>query len=216
MPTVRVTNLGSNTLVTGDPVYKFTVTNPDSSSDMMLYKVSFGVSTSGPTGFNVQSFELRGAGVLAATAVNATDKETAGTDLDAVEVVFSANEARRVPAGGSKEYVLSATVAGMAAGTNSLNVKFLADTAYPVFGSNGLMASTTGVNPGNTVNNPLFSSSTNNFIWSPFSTTSPTTAATAETNLDWTNSYGIPIYDKSGSLLSPTGTVSTQASEKAI
>ena len=136
--------------------------------------------------------------------------------MDAVEVVFGANEARRVPAGGSKEYVLSATVAGMAAGTNSLNVKLLNDTAYPVFGVTGLMASTTGVNPLNSANNTMFSSSTNNFIWSPFSTTSPTTAASAETNLDWTNSYGIPIYDKSGSLLSPTGTVSTQASEKAI
>ncbi|HCB35209.1 MAG TPA: hypothetical protein DEP25_01055, partial [Candidatus Taylorbacteria bacterium] len=78
VPTVRVTNLGANSLVTGDPVYKFTVTNPDTSSDMMLYKVSFGISTSGPGGFNVQSFELRGAGVLAASAVNATDVETAG------------------------------------------------------------------------------------------------------------------------------------------
>jgi len=78
------------------------------------------------------------------------------------------------------------------------------------------MASTTGVNPLNSANNPMFSSSTNNFIWSPFSTTTPTTAASAETNLDWTNSYGIPIYDNSGLLLPPTGTVSLQASEKAI
>ncbi|MDO8620568.1 MAG: hypothetical protein Q7R64_04455 [bacterium] len=219
VPTVRVTNLGSNSLVTGDPVYKFTVTNPDTSSDLMLYKVSFGVSTSGPAGFRVLSFELRGGGVLVnATAVNLTDVETGGSDLDAVEIVFDANEARRVPAGGSKEYVLSATASGMAAGTNSLNVKLLNDTAYPKLpGSNTyLMASTTGIAPVNSANNPLFSSTTNNFIWSPFSTTSPTTAATAETNLDWTNSYGIPIYDKSGSLINPTGSVSTQASEKAI
>ncbi|KKU77125.1 MAG: hypothetical protein UY03_C0020G0010 [Parcubacteria group bacterium GW2011_GWA2_47_64] len=211
VPTIRVTNLGANTLVTGDPVYKFTVTNPDASSDMMLYKVSFGISTSGPAGFNVQDFELRGGGVLAVAAVDGVDVETlntTGMPPDAVEIVFGANEARRIPAGGSKEYVLSATVAGMAAGTNSLNVKFLNDTAYPPLAF--LMGSSTGVNVTNDA------TSTNNFIWSPFSTTSPTTAATAEKNLDWTNSYGVPIYDKSGSLLTPTGSVSTQASEKAI
>ncbi|MEK7170557.1 MAG: hypothetical protein AAB767_04695, partial [Patescibacteria group bacterium] len=219
VPTITVTNLGANSLVTGDPVYKFTVTNPDAASDMMLYKVSFGISTSGPTGFRVMSFELRGGGVLAnAAAVNVTDVETGGSDLDAVEIVFDANESRRVPAGGSKEYILSATVSGMAAGTNSLNAKLLNDTAYPKLPSANtyLMASTTGIAPTNSTNNPLFSSSTNNIIWSPFSTTSPTTAATAETNLDWTNSYGIPIYDKNGSLVTPTGSLSTQASEKAI
>ena len=215
VPTITITNLGSNTLVTGNPVYKFTVTNPDATSDLMLYKVSFGISTSGPAGFQVKSFELRGAGVLAVAAVNATDVETGGSDLDAVEIVFDANEARRVPAGGSKEYVLSATVSGMAAGTNSLNVKLLSDTAYPSLAKLMGKASTGGVNI--TSSTAVgFSSSTNNFIWSPFSTTSPTTAASAEANLDWTNSYGVPTYDKDGSLLPPTGTLTTQASEKAI
>ncbi len=216
VPTIRVTNLGANSLVTGDPVYKFTVTNPDASSDMMLYKVSFGISTSGAAAFTVQSFELRGAGVLAATAVNAIDVETAGVTLDGVEIVFDANEARRVPAGGSKEYVLSATVAGMGSGTNSLNVKLLNDTAYPYLASLMGKAGSAGVDLTENAGTAGYSSSTNNIIWSPFSTTSPTTAATAEANLDWTNSYGVPIYDKSGTLLNPTGTVSTQASEKAI
>ncbi len=209
VPSITVANLGTNTLVTGDPVYKFTVTNPDASSDMMLYKVSFAISTSGATGFSVQSFELRGGGVLAATAVNATDIETAGVTLDAVEVVFDAGEARRIPAGSSKEYILSATVAGMTTGTHSLNTKLLNDTAYPSLGFLMGKAGTSGVNVST-------ASSTNNIIWSPFSTTSPTTAATAEANLDWTNSYGIPIYDKNGTLLTPTGTLSTQASEKSI
>ncbi|KKW11123.1 MAG: hypothetical protein UY50_C0020G0004 [Parcubacteria group bacterium GW2011_GWA2_49_9] len=219
VPTITVTNLGANTLVTGDPVYKFTVTNPDATSDMMLYKASFGISTSGPTGFRVMSFELRGGGVLAnATAVNAIDVETSGLDLDGVEVVFDANEARRIPAGSSKEYILSATVSGMTAGTNSLNVKLLNDTSYPLLqnASDYLMGTVAGIDL--TENNATagYASSTNNIIWSPFSTTSPTTAATAETNLDWTNSYGIPIYDKNGSLLTPTGSLSTQASEKSI
>ncbi len=216
VPTITVTNLGANTLVTGDPVYKFTVTNPDATSDLMLYKVSFAVSTSGPTGLRVMSFELRGGGVLAnATAVNAIDVETAGTDLDGIEIVFdAASEARRVPAGGSKEYVLSATVSGMAAGTNSLNVKLLNDTSYPYLAT--LMGKATGIDLTENAGTTGYSSSTNNIIWSPFSTTSPTTAASAEANLDWTNSYGVPIYDKNGSLITPTGSLSTQASEKSI
>jgi len=220
VPTITVTNLGANTLVTGDPVYKFTVTNPDASSDMMLYKVSFGISTSGASTLQVKSFELRGAGVLAnATAVNALDVETAGVDLDAVEIVFDAGtEARRVPAGSSKEYSLSATVSGMGSGTNSLNVKLLPDTAYPSLAF--LMGKATHATAGavniTTVTSGNFSSSTNNFIWSPFSTTSPVTTAASQENLDWTNSYGIPIYDKNGSLIAPTGSLSTQASEKAI
>ena len=210
VPTITIANLGANSLVSGDPVYKFTVTNPDPSSDMMIYKVSFGISTSGPAGFNVQDFELRGAGVLAKSAVtDATDIETAGVDLDGIEIVFDGgSEARRVPAGGSKEYVLSGTASGMAAGTNSLNVKLLTDTSYPSLAY--LMGKAT------TIDALTTASSTENMIWSPFSTTSPTTAATAEANLDWTNGYGIPIYDKNGSLIAPTGTVSTQASEKAL
>ena len=217
VPTVRITNLGANTLVTGDPVYKFTITNPDSGSDMLLYKVSYSISTSGPTGFRVTAFELRGDGVLAkAATTEATDVKTAGLDVDALEFVFDASsEARRIPAGSSKEYILSGTASGMAAGTNSLNVKLNIDTAYPSLGFLMGKAGTAGVN----ITTPTasgFSSSTNNFIWSPVSTTTFTTAATYEAQLDWTNGYGIPIYDKNGSLVAPTGSVATQASEKSI
>lgn len=216
VPTIRVSNLVSNALATGNALYKFTVTNPDASSDMMLYKVTFAISTSAPAGLTVTSFELRGGGVLAATAADASDILTSGATVDAVVVTFSANEARRVPAGQSKEYALVATVNNPQSGTNSLNVRLLNDTAYPSLAKlMGKASGTSGV--GNTTpTNANFASTTNNIIWSPFSTTSPATAATTEANLDWTNSYGLPIYDKDGTLLNPTGTLTIQASTVSI
>ena len=206
VPTLTVANLGSNTLTTGNAVYKFTVTNPGA-QDIVFYKMSFGISTSGPSGFRVNDFELRGAGVLAVAAADAVDVETAGIALDAVQVVFDANEARRVPAGGTKEYILTATVNNPTTGTNSLNVRLLNDTAYPSL--QFLLGKATDIDVST-------ASSTNNIIWTPFSTTSPTTAVTADTRLDWTNSYGLPIYDKDGTLVNPTGTLTIQASSVSI
>jgi hypothetical protein len=217
VPTIRVKDLGTANPLTagaGGIVYKFTVTNPDTAKDLMIYKVSFGISTSGPAAFRVTDFELRGGGVLAtASAVQGADVETAGADLDAVEFVFDAVEARRVPKGESKEYVLTATTNNLGTGTHSLNVRFLRDTAFPNLQTAFLMgkASTGGVNITSS-SAAGFSSSTNNFIWSPFSTTSPATTAATNDNLDWTNGYGIPVYDKDGSLVPPTGTLFYQAS----
>ncbi len=214
VPTIRVTNLGTNTLSSGNPIYKFTVTNPDASSDMVLYKVTFTVSTSGPAGFTLSDFELRGGGIVASTT-QMTDIKTAGTAPDGVSMVFDANEARRIPAGGSKEYTLSATVNNPGTGTNSVNVRLTNDTAYPSLAKLMGKAGSAGVN----ITNPGavgFASTSNNIIWTPFSTTSVSTAATAEANLDWTNSYGIPIYDKDGSLINPSGTLSLQASSVSI
>ncbi len=200
VPTIRIADLGvSNALETSNPLYKFTVTNPDASRDLLLYKMSFAISTSGDTSLRVTDFILAGGGVDANTAVNATDVETGGSDLDAVEILFGANEARRVPKGESKEYTLRATVVGgLSTTVESINIRLLKDTAYPSL--QFLMGKVSSINVST-------ASSTNNIIWSPVSTTSVTTAATAEENLDWTNGYGIPIYDIGATSVSAPGAI---------
>ncbi len=172
----------------GADLYKFTVSNPNN-RDLVLHKVSFSVATSGSS--EVTGFTLYGDGVTAnATAVNATDVETAGITLDAVEIVFdAASQAKIVPANGSKTYILKAATFTNNSTTviDSINIALLADTAFmPILGvSTALMSSTTGINTST-------ASSTNNFIWSPFSTTSPVADSATAANLDWANGYGLP------------------------
>ena len=208
VPTITIKASGSRPLVTGGDLYKFSVTNPDS-RDMVFNKMSFGIGTSGVAALRVTDFILYGGGVAGNTATSSVDRETAGVDLDVVEIIFGANEARKIPAGQSKEYILRATLSSTGTGTDSLNVRLLNDTSYPALP--GLMGTATSTNPD--LNSTLigYASSTNNIIWTPFSTSSPTTATSVEGALDWTNGYGIPIIDVDGTRVDPTGSLQLQS-----
>lgn len=185
VPTIAVTSTGG-VLSPGGDLFKFTVTNPNT-RDVVLKKVSFSLAT---TGGAVTGFTLYGDGTAAnGTAVDATDVETVGFAFDAVEIVFDAtSQAKIVPANSSKTYVLKASsVVDTASVAESISLGLLSDTAYPS-NTNGLlnlMGTVAGINVAT-------ATTTNNIIWSPFSTTTPVADLVTESNLDWTNGYGLP------------------------
>ena len=104
--------------------------------------------------------------------------------LGVLEVTAGAtSQAKIVPANGSKTYVLrAATAVDTASVSETLNIALLADTSYPSLA--GLMGTVATVEAG--------SANTDNIIWSPFSTTTPVADSATESNLDWTNGYGLP------------------------
>ncbi len=105
-----------------------------------------------------------------------------------IRIVFDDSAIDRVvPANGSKTYRLRAnTVSGLTSGAvETLTAALRADTAYP------------SANVGTTLMGTVAEVETNvategNFIWTPFSVTSPQTGAGINGNDDWTNGYGIP------------------------
>ncbi len=182
------------TLAAGADLLKFKVVNPDATRDLVLKKVSFTVAT---TGSAVTAFRLKGDGVAAAAAgVNAP--------LGSLDITFdAASNAKVVPAGTSKTYVLSAdtlTVIQGSPATDYLSLTLLSDQAYPSLAN--LMGNAAAVEAAVTT--------ANNVIWSPFSTTTPEATAASESNLDWTNGFGIPFKDKDGTLLPPGQDFSVQ------
>jgi len=194
VPTFAVTSTTGGALLANDELYKFTVNNPDSRA-LVLKKVSFSIATSG-TAFRIEDFTLYdGNGVAAnAAAVDATDVETAGVTLDAVEIVFDAtSDAKLIPANSTKSYVLKAATVTNGTVTDSVSLALLADQAYPsleyLMGQYGTSAGQLNLSTAST---------TNNIIWSPFSTTSPVATSATESNLDWTNGYGLPGFPAVG------------------
>ena len=171
VPTFAVTSNGG-TLTAGADLYKFTVTNPGS-RDVVMKKFSFSIAT---TSGAVSGFTLYGDGV----AFNTSDDAPLGV----LEVTAGAtSQAKIVPANGSKTYVLrAATAVDTASVSETLNIALLADTSYPSLA--GLMGTVATVEAG--------SANTDNIIWSPFSTTTPVADSATESNLDWTNGYGLP------------------------
>ena len=203
VPTFTLLSTGG-ALTQGGDLYKFKVTNPDASRDLILKKVSFSIAT---TGSQVLGFILYGDGVAANASVDASDVETAGTTVDAVEIRFGATssttQAAVVPAGSSKTYILKATtvtVVTTAPATDTLGLSLLSDTGYPA--CQFLMCKVTTVDVV-AANGSGTASTSNNIIWSPFSTTTPASTVATEANLDWTNGYGVPFIDASGVSLPP-------------
>lgn len=187
VPTIAVTSNGGN-LVSGGDLYKFTVTNPNS-RDLLIAKVTFSVATSGG---EAAGFTLYGDGVAAnGTAVN-TDQ---GTKL--VTIYFNASasttNARIVPANSSKTYVLKATTLTPGSGTDQLSIGLKADTSQWL---NTMLPAALTMGSVDTVDNST--TTTEYFIWTPFSTTTPTNTAAVEENADWTNSYGMPGFPAVG------------------
>lgn len=193
VPTLAVTST-SGALTPNTDLYKFTVTNPDSSRDMVVKKFTFSIAT---TGGASTGFTLYGDGIAAnGTAVNATG--AAGSEV--VEIYFngtsSTTAASIVPAGSSKTYALRvATVVDTASVSETLSIALSADTAYPSLAN--LMGTLAQLDAAATT--------ADNIAWSPFSTTTPEATVATESNLDWTNGYGLPGFPSVGTDL-PTQT----------
>jgi hypothetical protein len=197
VPTFSIVSNGG-TLVAGSDLYKFTVTNPDPSRDLVLKQVTFSIAT---TGSMVTGFQLFGDGIAAnATPVNCNSNCYYSTGSTTIAFDATSN-AKIVPAGGSKTYALRAntvTAIATAPATDYLNISLLADR--------------TGTNVGNTTGGTLMgtaaqvaaaqggnaSTAASNIIWSPFSTTTASADAVTESNLDWTNGYGLPGFPAPG------------------
>ncbi len=175
----------STALAAGSDLYAIKVT-AGPGRDVGLYKLTFKIATTGAT---VGGFQLFGpAGAVNATTFTPVDKFGDPADgtgkLDAVEIVFDNNAADRlVPAGTSKTYRLRAgTVTGLTSqNVESLNISLVSDTVYPSLVN--LLAKAATVDAAATTSD--------NTIWTPFSTTTPTAASTADDNFDFTNGYGV-------------------------
>lgn len=175
VPTVAVTSNGG-TLVAGGDLYKFTVTNPNN-RDVVFQKFSFSIATSGSASIN--SFTLYGNEVAFNTATSTSASETL------LEIVGTGtSQAQIVPANSTKTYVLRASTVTNPSTTvvDSITLALLADTSYPSIAN--LMGTVASVEAG--------SGNQDNIIWSPFSTTTPEATVASQSNLDWTNGYGMP------------------------
>ena len=173
VPTIAVTSNGG-TLAAGADLYKFTVTNGNS-RDVVFQKFTFSVATSGG---NTNAFILYGDGIAFNSSTSTVNNETI------IEIIATGtSEAQIVPANSTKTYVLKAsTAADTASVSETIVLALLADTSYPSLAA--LMGTVTTVEAG--------SAATDNIIWSPFSTTTPVATAATQSNLDWTNGYGLP------------------------
>ncbi|MBI4065711.1 hypothetical protein HY412_00765 [Candidatus Kaiserbacteria bacterium] len=216
-------------LQAGASLYKIKVT-AGSGRDIALRRMSFDVLS---TGIDSTDYSLTGPnGAVNSTAVGSSTLSAQGTGgSDAtlaaagrrLTIVFDSTAVDRiVGAGQSKTYALSsATITGLsAANTESLAIRLLADTGLATTTPPGQTTGATTALQGrvatvdaiekNTVEGDGFvgdvgnaASSTDRFIWSPNSTSTPsesyTGAGFAKLNRpDWTNSYGIPGFPSLG------------------
>ncbi len=177
VPTIAVTSNGG-VLSAGGDLYKFTVTNGNS-RDVVFQKFTFSIAT---TSGAVSGFILYGDGVAFNSSANAAG--SAGSET--VEALGTGtSQAQIVPANSTKTYILKATTAADTASVSeTIGIALLADTSYPLFVDNTLMGTVAGVEAG--------SGNADNIVWSPFSTTTPEATAATQSNLDWTNGYGLP------------------------
>ncbi|MEK7538556.1 MAG: hypothetical protein AAB552_01815 [Patescibacteria group bacterium] len=178
VPTVAVTSTGgTGTLQAGADLYKFTVTNPNT-RDVVFQKFSFSIATSSSA---VNAFTLYGDGV----AFNTTAVTVNSTEGAVLEIPASGtSNAQVIAANSTKTYILKAATVpnGSTTVIDSITLALLADTSYPSLSGN--VGTVTTVEAG--------SADTDNIVWSPFSTTTPVATAATQSNLDWTNGYGLP------------------------
>lgn len=179
VPTFAVTSNGgaSGSLTAGANLYSFTVTNSNN-RDVVFNKFSFSVATSGSASIN--AFTLYGDNVAFNTTATSTVASETLIEFEAADT----SQAKIVPANSTKTYVVKAGTVTNPSTTvvDSITLALLADTSYPSLAN--LMGTVTTVEAGG--------SDTDNIIWSPFSTTTPVATLATESNLDWTNGYGLP------------------------
>jgi len=175
VPTIAVTSSGG-TLSAGADLYSFTVTNPNN-RDVVFKKFTMSVAT---TGGNTNAFTLYGDGV----AFNTSATSTVASETAIEFTAGATSQAKLVPANSTKTYVVRATTAvDTASVSETINLALLADTAYPALDTDmGTVAEVEAATE----------ATSNNIIWSPFSTTTPVATSATESNLDWTNGYGMP------------------------
>ncbi len=181
----------STVLAAGSDLYAIQIT-AGSGRDLGLRALTFNVATTGAT---VTGFQLFGPnGAVNASAVNPIDGADSDTAVDTLHLVFDNTAVDRIiEAGTSKTYRLRAnTVSGLTSqNTETLNVYLQADSAYPTpSGSTGLVFSVAQIEGS--------ASTSDNFIWTPFSTTTPQATAGINSNADWTNGYGVAGYPAVG------------------
>lgn len=197
VPTVAVTSSGCSTcLQTGADLYQIRIT-AGSGRDIGLRAVSFNVTD---IGLGASGFQLFGpSGAVNGTGVATT--ADSGLSGDRLRITFDpANIDRRVTAGNSKTYTLRSSAVVNLTSTNveTLSFSLLQDTGFPsITDLMGTVASSsanaTGIEGGSNA-----ASTTDRFIWTPFSTTTPTETAGMNSNLDWSNSYGLPGFPSVG------------------
>lgn len=202
IPTFADTSTGT-TFATGGALYSFRVTNPGT-KEIYLKKVSFKVATSGTNAvFGSFSLKSDADGDVNSSAVEVQDLTTGGSAVDTIEIRFngtaSSTLGSKIEAGASKVYTLRAESHTFTASTaGSITLSLLSDTAYPscprkMCGMNGV--------------DLITASSSNNIVWSPLSTTTPTPGVLASENEeDFANGYGLPGFVGSNDLSSHTWT----------
>lgn len=170
----------ATTLAAGSNLYQIEI-RANGGRDIGLHKLSFGVRENGAS---VTDFQLFGptTGAVNNVPINAVEHD--GEKI--VEIVFDDNNVDRIiPAGTTKTYSLRvSTITGLtASGTETLQVRLLADKALhstPNLPSRMLTVADFAGEPSNV----------DNFIWTPFSTTTPATGVEINYRPDWTNGYG--------------------------
>ena len=205
IPTVAVTSSSCTTcLSAGADLYKVKIT-AGSGRDIGLRALTFNVSV---TGLPSITFDLVGP---ASTISNVSTSTAGGTDgLGAqtrLRMTWADTDTDRiVKAGLSNEYTLRVnTVTGLTTtAVESVSIKLQQDTAYPGFVSGNFLGrvgnGTTTEDAGNSYSVEATASTTDRFVWTPFSTTTPPSAGTAAMNAlqDWTNGYGVPGFPSLG------------------
>jgi len=218
-PKVAKLSLPSTKLVNATiPLYRFSVTAPSTGS-VGLYKFSFKVATStqGVPTFAVTSLQVRGysdaafsqpayanSGLLNSAAMGA---KFAGSDI--WEIYFDpigqagTKEAIQVPAGATRYFELTGTVANMSATSSSVMVDLEGDA------SNGSAPDSADNWLGSSAGNYAFATTAavvdsyadNDFIWSGNSTTTSGVG-----HYDWSNGFvveGLPSTNLTAEVLTP-------------
>lgn len=213
-PTLARLAIPSNTLTNGSmTLYRFSVTAP-SAGDVGLYKFTFSVSSSSlstsnattsnfyvygynDSAFSVTAYNNNPLNASAAAKVGSTTQVSTQNALGAsspagyastTEVVIYFDpltktatapnaEAIAVPAGTTRYFELKATLSGVATG-DGITVSLLGDNAYFTRSTNRFLE---------TANTVDAQSPTNNFVWSP-----NTTSTAATTTPDWVNGFEVP------------------------
>ena len=188
---VTTTYNPNRTLSAGSDLYAIRVT-AGSGRDMGIHSMSFVIASVGVA--ETSGWQLFGPnGAVNATSITASSTLNGGY----LKVNFdSTSPDRLVSAGTSKDFRLRASsiigLTSTAVETISINLENDTTDIQAVSPEHGLATSSPGtllarvptiVRSG--------ASTTDNFIWTPFSTTTPQAAASIDSNIDWTNSYGM-------------------------
>ncbi|OGZ09191.1 MAG: hypothetical protein A3D67_01640 [Candidatus Lloydbacteria bacterium RIFCSPHIGHO2_02_FULL_51_22] len=215
-----VEDVTTQTALVADTLYRVKVTAHN--DDVAIGRMSFDVVTSAVEA-TASTFKMKGPnGFLNAAAIGTTTQAgdsgkgggTAAVGATGRRLTIDFDNTsldRYITAGESKVYELQLQQAPAltAANTETMSIRLLADSAVATSSASGAYRVTTfgaitqtaqGEYDAHEGGVTFVSSSTDRFVWSPNSTSSPTESfTTKKTRRDWTNSYGIPGFPSLGS-----------------